>query len=77
MLTPGEYTPVFENIGVFPYKSDESQSQGHPHINKQGFINPGSTLTFSFSRVWFIPRQQKVKLLAAIATMPWIRGEEV
>ena len=50
MVDPGLYnTFLFINMGVFPSKSDKSPLKpGTPPINKQGFINPGSTLHQKF-----------------------------
>ena len=45
MLTPDESTPVYSYGGVFSgFGGIYHIWREHPHINQQGFINPGSTL---------------------------------
>ena len=58
-------------MGVFPSKSDKSPLKpGHPHINKQGFINPGSTVQslqhFKWAWVWKTKNRHLKKAAACI-----------
>ena len=71
-VDPGSINPCLLILGCSrcspPKVINPHQNQGHPHINKQGLINPGSTLGSQVLGVFFgggRPRAKRSKRLAA------------